>query len=110
MKVILSKLTKDQLIMLIASFGSDAAIARQLKCTRQMVHHLKKSLGIESSIKKKKSRNERILLDHQREMSGIDISNKYKISTSQSYRIIKKMEKEWKHSQKKKKLQTTLDF
>jgi len=51
-----------------------------------------------------------MFLDHQRKMSGIEISRKYKLSATQTYRIIKKMEKNWKIRKKPKELQTTLGF
>lgn len=85
----MAKITKSELIKLQKKYGTDAAIGAQFGITRQAVHQLRKKYGIESSIADNPKRNAEIIKAYKSGMSGIDLSKKYGLSISQTYRIIK---------------------
>jgi len=89
----INEITKDDLIVLQKDLKKDQEIAKQLKCTRQYVHHLRNNLGIPSPRKKLKSRNQKILELHKSRISGISIAKKFNLSINHVYKIIKQMNK-----------------
>lgn len=97
----MARITKAQLIRLQKRFKTDAKIGEQFGITRQAVHQLRKKYGIESVIAKNAERNEKIVEMYESGVSGTTLAKKFKLSISQTYRIINESKKGRKKASKK---------
>jgi len=97
----MARITKAQLEKLQKKFVTDAAIGEQFGITRQAVHQLRKKYGIESSLSDNPERNSDILKAYEAGSSGTALAKKFKLSISQTYRIINENKKPVKKSAKK---------
>ena len=84
----MAKISKPELIRLQKKLKTDAAIGEQFGITRQAVHQLRRKYGIDSVIAKNEERNSDIISQYNEGTSGTSIAKKYKLSVSQTYRII----------------------
>jgi Mor family transcriptional regulator len=84
----MAKLSKQQLIALQKKLGTDQAIGDKVGVTRQAIHQLRNKFGIASLIAKNAERNKKILSFYKGGKTGTDISKKFDLSVSQTYRII----------------------
>ncbi len=98
----MARITKAQLIKLQKKLKTDAKIGEQFGITRQAVHQLRKKYAIESVIAKNAERNEKIIKAYKAGASGIALAKKFKLSISQTYRIINESKKGKKKVVKKK--------
>lgn len=99
----MAAITKAQLEKLQKKFITDAAIGEQFGITRQAVHQLRKKFGLGSSLKDNPKRNQKIIKAYESGQSGTAIAKKYKLSISQTYRIINDNRKPAKKTKKRKK-------
>jgi DNA invertase Pin-like site-specific DNA recombinase len=97
----MARITKAQLEKLQKKFVTDAAIGEQFGITRQAVHQLRKKYGIESSLSDNPERNSDIIKAYEAGSSGTALAKKFKLSISQTYRIINENKKPAKKSSKK---------
>ena len=98
----MARITKAQLVRLQKKFKTDAKIGEQFGITRQAVHQLRKIYAIESVIAKNSERNEDIIELYENGTSGTDLAKKFKLSISQTYRIINESKKGKKKAAPKK--------
>jgi hypothetical protein len=84
----MAKLSKLQLIALQKKLGTDQAIGDKVGVTRQAIHQLRNKYGIDSLIAKNAERNKKIVSSYKSGKTGTDISKKFDLSVSQTYRII----------------------
>jgi Mor family transcriptional regulator len=84
----MAKLSKPQLIALQKKLGTDQAIGDKVGVTRQAIHQLRNKYGIDSLIAKNAERNKKIVSLYKGGKTGTDISKKFDLSVSQTYRII----------------------
>jgi histone H1/5 len=84
----MARISKTQLARLQKRHKTDAKIGEQFGITRQAVHQLRKKYGIDSLIAKNEERNQKIVSMYEKGMSGTDLAKKFKLSVSQTYRII----------------------
>jgi Mor family transcriptional regulator len=84
----MAKLNKQQLIALQKKLGTDQAIGDKVGITRQAIHQLRNKYGIDSLIAKNAERNKKIVSFYKNGKTGTDISKKFELSVSQTYRII----------------------
>lgn len=89
----MARISKAQLIKLQKRLKTDAKIGEQYGITRQAVHQLRKKYGIESVIAKNAERNQKIVGMYQKGSSGTALAKKFKLSISQTYRIINESKK-----------------
>jgi len=99
----MARISKAQLIKLQKKFTTDAAIGEQFGITRQAVHQLRKKYEIESSLADNPERNSDIVKAYESGISGTALAKKFKLSISQTYRIINESKKSAKKSGKKAK-------
>ena len=97
----MARISKTQLIKLQKKLKTDAAIGEQFGITRQAVHQLRKKYGIESSLADNPQRNAEIVTMYGKGASGTTLAKKYKLSISQTYRIINESKKKTKKAVKK---------
>ena len=97
----MARISKAQLIKLQKKFRTDAAIGEQFGITRQAVHQLRKKYGIESSLADNPERNANIIRLYQGGSSGTALAKKFKLSISQTYRIINEAKRTAKKAAKK---------
>lgn len=97
----MARISKTQLIKLQKKLKTDAAIGEQFGITRQAVHQLRKKYGIESSLADNPQRNAEIVNMYGKGASGTALAKKYKLSISQTYRIINEFKKKTKKAVKK---------
>jgi Mor family transcriptional regulator len=83
------RISKTELIRLQKKLGTDEAIGKKFKITRQAIHQLRKKYGIESSYADNPERNAKIIAAYKKGSSGTAIAKKFDLSISQTYRIIK---------------------
>ena len=84
----MARITKAQLIKLQKSLKTDQKIGAKFGITRQAVHQLRKKYGIASVIAKNAERNAKIVKAYKAGASGTALAKKFKLSISQTYRII----------------------
>jgi DNA invertase Pin-like site-specific DNA recombinase len=102
----MARISKAQLITLQKKLKTDAKIGERFGISRQAVHQLRKKYGIASMIAKNAERNQKIVTAYKAGASGTALAKKFKLSISQTYRIInegKKGEKKAAKPAKKKK-------
>jgi DNA invertase Pin-like site-specific DNA recombinase len=85
---IMARISKAQLIKLQKKFRTDAKIGEMYGITRQAVHQLRKKYGIDSSIADNPERNAKIVKQYKGGTSGTTLAKKFKLSVSQTYRVI----------------------
>lgn len=98
----MARISKTQLIKLQKKLKTDAAIGEQFGITRQAVHQLRKKYGIDSSLADNPQRNAEIVDMYEAGASGTALAKKFKLSISQTYRIINESKKGPKKKAKKK--------
>jgi len=103
----MARITKAQLIRLQKKFKTDAAIGREFGITRQAVHQLRKKYDIQSNLIKNPQRNEDLYNMYKEGISVKKLQKHYKLSCSQTYRIINIHKKEEQEAEKAKKLKKT---
>jgi DNA invertase Pin-like site-specific DNA recombinase len=79
---------KAELIKLQKTLGTDEAIAKKFKITRQRIHQLRNKYGIESSRANNPERDKKIVSLFKSGKTGTKIAGKIGLSVSQTYRII----------------------
>jgi Mor family transcriptional regulator len=99
----MARINKAQLIKLQKKLKTDAKIGEQFGISRQAVHQLRKKYLIESVIAKNVERNQNIVKAYKSGVSGTALAKKFKLSISQTYRIINEAKK---GSKKPKKVAT----
>lgn len=97
----MARISKADLVKLQKKLVTDAAIGEQFGITRQAVHQLRKKYAIESSLSNNPERNAEIVSLYDAGTPGTDIAKKYKLSISQTYRIINETKKPAKKGAKK---------
>lgn len=85
----MARVGKNQLIQLQKKYKTDQAIAKLYGMTRQGIHRLRKKYGISLVAEKHKERNQNIITSYKEGMSVINLSKKYSLSITQTYRIVK---------------------
>lgn len=99
----MARISKSELVKLQKSLKTDAKIGEQFGITRQAVHQLRKKYGIESVIAKNDERNKKIVKTYEGGASGTALAKKFKLSVSQTYRIINETKKDGKKKKSTKK-------
>ncbi len=99
----MATLTKSELIKLQRKHKSDAAIGKLYGITRQAIHQLRLKHGIPSSRADNPKRNKEIIAMHRAGASGTAIAKKFKLSVSQTCRIINRAKTARKRKPRKKK-------
>ena len=89
----MARISKTQLMKLQKKLKTDAAIGEQFGITRQAVHQLRKKYGIDSSLADNPERNAEIVDMYEAGASGTALAKKFKLSISQTYRIINESKK-----------------
>ena len=97
----MARITKAQWLKLQKKFKTDARIGDQYGITRQAIHQLRKKYGVASVIAKNAERNQKILEAYESGVSGTALAKKFKLSISQTYRIITEGKKGKKKKKKK---------
>ncbi len=95
------RISKDRLVRLQKTLVTDAAIGAKFKISRQAIHQLRKKYGLASVPGKNKERNSKILAAYKSGATGTDISEKFGLSVSQTYRILNAKPKHAKKAGKK---------
>jgi DNA invertase Pin-like site-specific DNA recombinase len=95
--------SKSELIRLQKSLGTDEAIAKKFKVTRQAIHQLRNKYGIASLIAKNPERNSKIVSMYKAGKTGTEIARKFDLSVAQTYRVIMLASGKKKKAGKKKK-------
>jgi hypothetical protein len=98
----MARISKSELVKLQKKLKTDAKIGEEYGITRQAVHQLRKKYGIESVIAKNDERNRKIVVAYEGGASGTALAKKYKLSVSQTYRIINETKKSAKKKSAKK--------
>jgi len=84
----MARISKSQLERLQKKYQTDDAIGKLFGITRQAVHQLRIKYGIDPVEDKNKSRNSDIVKQYDNGAAGTKLADKYKLSISQTYRII----------------------
>jgi hypothetical protein len=84
----MARISKGQLEKLQKKYKTDAAIGKLFGISRQAVHQLRSNYGIDPVADKHRSRDEEIIRQYKAGMSGTKIAKKFRLSVSQTYRII----------------------
>ena len=84
----MARISKQQLIKLQAKYKTDDAIGKLYGITRQAIHQLRLTYGIDIVNDKNDKRNSEIVQAYKNGLSGIKLAKKYNLSISQTYRII----------------------
>jgi DNA-binding NarL/FixJ family response regulator len=85
----MAKISKTQLIKLQKKYITDQAIGKIFKISRQAVHQLRTKYDIPPILGKHSSRNTEIIKAFEKGLACAKIAQKFKISVSQTYRIIR---------------------
>jgi DNA invertase Pin-like site-specific DNA recombinase len=88
--VLMTLVSKVDLVKLQKTLGTDVAIAKKFKVTRQTIHYYRVKYGIDSLIARKPDRNAKIIAMYKAGKTGIAIAPKFGLTASATYRIIKK--------------------
>jgi hypothetical protein len=83
-----ARISKGQLEKLQKKYKTDEAIGKLFGISRQAVHQLRTRYGIAPVGNKHGDRDGEILRLYERGLSGIKLARRFKLSTSQAYRII----------------------
>jgi len=85
----MAKISKSQLIKLQGKYITDQAIGKLFSITRQAVHQLRNKYDIPAIDEKHGARNADIVKAFNKGMPAAKIAQKFKISVSQTYRVIR---------------------
>lgn len=85
----MAKISKSQLIKLQGKYITDDAIGKLYGISRQAVHQLRNKFGIPPVEEKHKTRNSEIIKAYKKGVACVKIAQKYKLSISQTYRVIR---------------------
>ena len=85
----MARISKSELVALQKKLKTDDAIGQKYGITRQAVHQLRKKYGIESVIAKNAERNKKMIAMYKGGKSGTAVAEKFDMSISQAYRILK---------------------
>lgn len=83
-------MSKTELIKLQKSLGTDEAIAKKFKRTRQAIQQLRQHYGIKSRYAKNPKRNKDMLSLFKSGKTAAEIAKIFGLSGSQTYRLIGK--------------------
>ena len=98
----MARISKEQLIKLQKKFRTDARIGEQFGITRQAVHQLRKKYGIGSMVTENVERNKEMVKLHKGGTAGMVLAKKFKLSVSQTYRILHETKAGKKKARKRK--------
>ena len=84
-----SKLNKETILAMQKTHKTDAAIGKVFGITRQAVYQMRRKYGIPFNVDKNKERDEVIVKKYKSGVSGTKLAREYKLSFSQTYRIIR---------------------
>jgi hypothetical protein len=84
----MARISKSQLEKLQKKYNTDEAIGKLFSISRQAVHQLREKYGIGPVGDKHRERNVGIRTMYGQGTSGIALANKFRLSISQTYRII----------------------
>lgn len=99
----MARITKTQLVRLQKKLKTDAAIGREFGITRQAVHQMRRKYNIPSNLIQNPDRNEKIYNEYKEGVLVTKLIKKYKISVSQTYRIINNAKSEELKAKRKRK-------
>jgi hypothetical protein len=85
----MTRISKQQLIKLQAKYKTDNAIGALFGITKQAVHQLRNKYGIAPIKDKHEERNNEIARAYTTGVPGTKLARRFKISVSQTYRIIR---------------------
>ncbi len=85
----MARISKQQLVKLQTKYKTDDAIGKLFGITRQAVFQLRSKYGIIPVPDKYQTRNVEILHLYHSGVSGTKLAKKFRISVSQTYRIIR---------------------
>jgi DNA invertase Pin-like site-specific DNA recombinase len=80
--------SKNELIKLQKSLGTDLAIAKKFKVTRQAIQQFRQKYGIDSRYANNPQRNKEMVSLFKAGKTGREIAKKFGVSRSQTYRLI----------------------
>jgi hypothetical protein len=84
----MARIGKNQLVKLQEKYTTDKAIGKLYGISRQAVHQLRIKYGIVPVPEKNRKRDDEIVREYKQGTAGTRLAGKYKISVSQTYRII----------------------
>jgi Zn-dependent peptidase ImmA (M78 family) len=82
------KITKAQFVALQKKYKMDSAIAKELGVSRQAIYQMRMKFGLESVKADHRNRNAEIVKAYKSGIPGTAIAGKFKLSVSQTYRVI----------------------
>jgi Mor family transcriptional regulator len=97
----MAKISKSQFVALQKKHRMDSAIARALGVTRQAVYQMRTKFGLKSIKADNRARNAEIVKAYKAGASGTAIATKFKLSVSQTYRVITGASDKAKKAEKK---------
>jgi DNA invertase Pin-like site-specific DNA recombinase len=84
----MARIGKNQLVKLQGKYKTDEAIGKLYGISRQAVHQLRIKYEILPVAEKHIERDREIALQYQQGVAGTKLAKKFKLSVSQTYRII----------------------
>ena len=84
----MARISKGQLEKLQKRYKTDDAIGKLFRISRQAVHQLRIKYDIDPVEDKNDLRNREIVRQYRQGISGIRLAGKFKLSITQTYRII----------------------
>jgi DNA invertase Pin-like site-specific DNA recombinase len=84
----MARISRGQLEKLQRKYKTDEAIGRLFGISRQAVHQLRDKYGIDPVPDKHRERNEDLRRLYSQGTSGMALAKKFRLSISQTYRII----------------------
>ncbi|MBN2188983.1 MAG: hypothetical protein JW699_05980 [Chitinispirillaceae bacterium] len=84
----MARISKGQLEKLQKKYKTDEAIGRLFGISRQAVHQLREKYGITPVRNRHRERNEEVRRFFGKGVSGIALAKKFRLSVSQTYRIV----------------------
>jgi Mor family transcriptional regulator len=95
------RLTKPQLLKLQKELKTDAAIGKKFGISRQAIHQLRQKYRVPYFKNKNQQRDTAIVSAYKKGQTGVKIAKKFKLSASQAYRIIARLNRRGKKSKKR---------
>ena len=92
-------ISKAELIELQKTLGTDVPIAKKLKVNHQTIYYYRKKYGIPSFLAGIPKRNAKIIAMYKAGKTGSAIAPKFGLTSSATYRIIKKAQAKRKSNQ-----------
>ena len=84
----MARISKSQLEKLRKKYKTDDSIGKLFGISRQAIHQLRIRYGIDPVKNKNSDRNSDIIKQYNQGATGTKIAKKYRLSISQTYRII----------------------